>query len=194
MENNEKRSIYQWDLIINGYDLESIIFLENSEYITCEKEDTGMKVTIKVTDETVLHYFDTDDENLIHAYLYENVYGEHEALALLNSEIHYMLSDVPLGQCLEVLNNYDSLNIHDHISITNRYRTPRTDLSFWGNTEYSSRLFYETKFRICQHCYTQAQKSQITQLLSIMENRNDILYGLADRKLSYIMRINSYND
>lgn len=194
MKNNNNRNIFQWDLLISGYDLERIISVQDSEYITCERDDSVSKITIKITTETILNYFDTDDENLIHGYITINENDEYEALALLDNEMHSLLFNIPLEECVDVLNDYFALNIQDHMSITRQFRTPNTKAYSFSTTDYSNRLFYMTKFRICRHCYTPAQAKHIAELLSVMENRNDALYSVADKKLSYIMRINNYNN
>lgn len=193
MENNKTRSIFQWDLIISGYDLERVISVTDFEYITCQRDDVCIGVTVKVTKETILNYFDTDDENLIHGYITLDENGEYEALALLDGEMHSLLSNIPTDQCIDVLNDYFALNIQDHMSITRQYRNPNTKLWHFSTAEYSNRLFYLTKFRICRHCYSPVQAKKIAGLLSAMENRNDALYSVADKKLSYIMRINNYS-
>jgi len=193
MENDKKRNIFQWDLLISGYDLERVVSTKDCEYIICERDGICSKITIKVTNETVLNYFDTDDENLIHGYLTLNSNDEYEALALLDSEMHSLLSNIPIEECIDVLNDYFALNIQDHMSITRQFRNPVSKVYPLSISEYSNRLFYITKFRICKHCYTPAQIKHISELLSVMENRNDALYSVADKKLSYIMRINNYN-
>ena len=192
MKNKETRSIFQWDLIIGGNDLERIISIKDNEHITCQREDACGQFTIKITDDTILSYFDTDDENLIHAYLVINEKDEYEALALLDTEMHSLMSNIPLDKCIDVLNDYFTLNIQDHISITRQSRSPNAELYPCSNRRYSTELFYKTKFNICKHCYTPTQINRINELLSVMENRNDTLYSLADKKLSYIMRINNY--
>lgn len=194
MKDNKTRTVFQWDITVSGYDLERIISIDESEYITCRRDDICRDISVKVTNETILSYFDTDDENLIHGYLTVNEDDEYEALALLDGEMHNMMLNVPLDQTIDVLKDYFSLNMQDHMSITCQYKNPKTQLYPFSTSEYSSLLFYKTKFRICGHCYSPAQRTRINELLSVMENRNDALYGLADKKLSYIMRINGYND
>ena len=193
MENNKKCNIFQWDLLISGYDLERIISVQDSEYITCRRDDSVSKITIKITTETILNYFDTDDENLIHGYITINENDEYEALALLDNEMHSLLFNIPLEECVDVLNDYFALSIKDHMSITRQFRNPNIKNYPLSTPDYSNRLFYMTKFRICRHCYTPEQIKDIAELLSVMENRNDAMYSLADKKLSYMMGINNYN-
>ena len=193
MKDNKTLTIFQWDITVSGYDLERILSVDESEYITCRRDDICREISVKVTRETILSYFDADDENLIHGYLTINEDDQYEALALLDGEMHSLMFNVPVEQTIDVLNDYFALNMQDHMSITLQYKNPKTQLFPFSVSEYSSLLFYKTKFRICGHCYSTAQRARIKELLSVMENLNDALYSFADKKLSYIMRINGYN-
>lgn len=106
MKDNKTRTVFQWDINVSGYDLERIISIDESEYITCRRDDICRDISVKVTNETILSYFDTDDENLIHGYLTVNEDDEYEALALLDGEMHNMMLNVPLDQTIDVLKDF----------------------------------------------------------------------------------------